>query len=337
MVAFQVSVTMPVYNAASFVQQAVESALAQPQTAEVIIVEDLSTDNSWYVCQQLAAKYERVHVYRHPDGNNHGCSASRSLAIQKSTCEYVAFLDADDFYLPNRFALAEQMFEADPELEGVYEAIGMYVEDEASLQRWKEAGREETTLHTMTKRVPPEELFFTLVTHRAGSFHVNGSVLNRHVFDKIGYFIQDLPLHMDEVFFIKAAALAKLMPGCLDRPVAMWRVHDHNRISAYRPESLIYEMKLKFWYSLWDWSMTHLTPEQQELLLQAMIKEAKFRSRLNRPVPKRFYSLQQRIQLMALPFSYPAVLREPTFWKAFPPDLHHWLDRLQAEPSLKKE
>lgn len=90
---FQISVTIPVYNTADFVEQAVESALIQPQTEEVILVEDASSDNSLDVCQKLAAVNKRVHLFHHPDGGKHGCSASRSLAVQKSTCEYIAFLE----------------------------------------------------------------------------------------------------------------------------------------------------------------------------------------------------------------------------------------------------
>jgi len=324
-----VSVTIPVFNAAEFVRQAVESVLIQPEVVEVVLVEDSSTDASWEVCQKLAVEYPKIHLYRHPDGKNHGCSASRNLAVQRSTCEYIAFLDADDFYLPNRFKKAKQMFEADSELDGVYEAIQMYVEDEASLQRWKKAGRAIGALHTVTKRVLPEDLFSVLVNGGSGSFTVDGLVLKRTVFDKIGFFNQDLPLHMDDIFFIKAAALAKLMPGSLDKPVAMWRVHDHNRISAQRPKSMIYKMKLIFWYTLWEWSLTRLTREQQRMLMQALVKEAKFRLRFDQPFPGHLSGLQQRIQLLLLPFNYPKVMLQSIYWRAFLISPDFWLGKLR--------
>ena len=53
---FEVSVVIPVYNAAAFVTQAVESALAQPEVREVVLVEDCSPDDSLAVCRQLAEK-----------------------------------------------------------------------------------------------------------------------------------------------------------------------------------------------------------------------------------------------------------------------------------------
>ena len=63
-----ISVIIPVYNAAKFVEEAVESALAQPETSEVILVEDGSPDNSFEVCRALTEKYPKVTLMQHPGG-----------------------------------------------------------------------------------------------------------------------------------------------------------------------------------------------------------------------------------------------------------------------------
>ena len=83
---FEVSVVIPVYNAAAFVTQAVESALAQPEVREVVLVEDCSPDDSLAVCRQLAEKYPQVNLFQHPGGVNRGAGPSRNLGITKSTC-----------------------------------------------------------------------------------------------------------------------------------------------------------------------------------------------------------------------------------------------------------
>src|SRR5664280_852453 len=131
-----VSVIVPVYNAEKFVHDAVASALQQPETGEVILVEDGSTDGSLRVCKELAEKYEKVFLYQHPDGINLGAGTSRNLGIQESNCEYIAFLDADDLYLPGRFSSAREIFKTEPSIDGVYEALGEYVENEAARERW---------------------------------------------------------------------------------------------------------------------------------------------------------------------------------------------------------
>ena len=97
---FRISVIIPVYNAADFVANAVQSALDQPETVEVLLIEDGAPDNSLEVCQALTEQYETVRLYRHSGGVNLGAGASRNLGMQNSTEDFIAFLDADDFWLP---------------------------------------------------------------------------------------------------------------------------------------------------------------------------------------------------------------------------------------------
>ena len=130
---FEVSVVIPVYNAAAFVTQAVESALAQPEVREVVLVEDCSPDDSLAVCRQLAEKYPQVNLFQHPGGVNRGAGPSRNRGITKSTCPFIAFLDADDFYLPGRFAAARSVFERQADCDGVYDAVGMYYKTKSAV------------------------------------------------------------------------------------------------------------------------------------------------------------------------------------------------------------
>ena len=67
----KVSVVIPVYNAENFLETAVESALSQPEVAEVLLVEDKSPDNSLTVCKRLTQKYPNVRLLQHSDGKNH--------------------------------------------------------------------------------------------------------------------------------------------------------------------------------------------------------------------------------------------------------------------------
>ena len=192
----------------------------------------------------------------------------------------------------------------------------MHIENDAGAQRWLSAERSQEQLHTMTKRIPPEGLFEALVEGKSGGFSIDGLVLKRKVIERTGFMDEDLPLHQDSALIFKAAGVAKLMPGSLEEPVAMWRVHDHNRISAPRPKSAVYKMKLKYWYALWKWSRTHLSLPRQNLLSQALIDNARYQSRFDTPFPKRLYGLQKRVQLLLFPFDYPAMLGERFYWRA---------------------
>src|SRR5690349_14845174 len=94
----KVSVIIPVYNAAKFLRQAVESAVHLPEVAEIVLVEDRSPDNALQICGELVREFSKVKMYQHPNNENRGAGASRNLGIEKSTFPYVAFLDADDRY-----------------------------------------------------------------------------------------------------------------------------------------------------------------------------------------------------------------------------------------------
>jgi glycosyltransferase involved in cell wall biosynthesis len=102
----KVSVVTPVYNAAEFVRRAVESALEQEQTVQVVLVEDGSTDNSLAICSQLADQYPPVELVRHT---------------------------------------AQKLLGSDTGIDGVYEAIGVHCQDDESRRKWSQKGDGELT------------------------------------------------------------------------------------------------------------------------------------------------------------------------------------------------
>ena len=94
-----VSVIIPSYNTASLIRRALQSALAQSlQSLEVVVVDDASTDDSVAVLREFAD--ERVKVFVLP--TNQGAGAARNRAIEESSGKWVAVLDSDDWYAPNR-------------------------------------------------------------------------------------------------------------------------------------------------------------------------------------------------------------------------------------------
>ena len=161
----KISVIIPVYNAEKYITQAVESALQFEEVYEIIFVEDQSPDNALVVCQELSSKHNRVKLYQHSDKGNHGAGASRNLGIEKSTGDFIAFLDADDYYLPNRFDAERELFK-NPDVEGVYGAIGVhYYSDKAKEQYYKVFGDRLTTVY---KKQDPKDVF-------PGQLNMNGS------------------------------------------------------------------------------------------------------------------------------------------------------------------
>lgn len=85
------------------VKKSVLSVVNQKCVRAVLLVEDGFTDKSFSVCLELAELFHKVKVFRHDDGRNLGAGAIRDVGAQHSISEVVAFLDADDIYLPSRF------------------------------------------------------------------------------------------------------------------------------------------------------------------------------------------------------------------------------------------
>lgn len=302
---FKVSVIIPVYNAAAYVTQAVESALAQPETAEVLLIEDGSPDNALQVCEELASKYDKVRLLRHPNGENRGAGASRNLGMRNAKFDFIAFLDADDFYLPSRFSVASAIFDENPACEGVYEATGMLVEDDQSMRRWKESGKIEGGLTTVTKTISPTNLAEELILGDAGYFHIDGLVVKKSVIEKSGYMDETLVLHQDSEFCVRAAAVSMLYPGRLDHPVAIRRVHDQNRISSPRSQMKQFTDRMNYWISLYRWAKSNLGKDKQELILKSTIKFArthKYFTNFPRSVfPTRLIWFTRSLRLLAYP------------------------------------
>jgi len=100
-----VTIVTPVYNAARWLPETLEAVRAQTLTSwEQILVDDGSTDESVFIEQLAVAKYYRVRLLRTP--HNIGPSAARNLALDAARGRFIAFLDADDLWLPEKLALS---------------------------------------------------------------------------------------------------------------------------------------------------------------------------------------------------------------------------------------
>ena len=107
----RVSVIIPVYNCDGYISQAIDSILAQTyQSYEIIVIDDGSTDNTR---KAMEPYMETIHyVYQ----ENQGVSAARNHGIDLARGELIAFLDADDFFLPDKLTAQLRVFDAQPNL-----------------------------------------------------------------------------------------------------------------------------------------------------------------------------------------------------------------------------
>jgi glycosyltransferase involved in cell wall biosynthesis len=96
-----ISIITPNYNCSRFISNAIESVLVQTyKNWEMLIVDDCSTDGSYEMALGYAAKDNRIKVCRM--GKNSGAAIARNKAIELSQGEYLAFLDSDDLWFPEK-------------------------------------------------------------------------------------------------------------------------------------------------------------------------------------------------------------------------------------------
>lgn len=114
----KVSVIMPAYNRAALIGRAIESVLTQPMDdLELIVVDDGSTDGT----RQALSDYqdERLHVLFFEQ--NRGIGAARHAGVSLAVGEWVAFLDADDRWLPEKLALDLSALQRHPEIDLLFD------------------------------------------------------------------------------------------------------------------------------------------------------------------------------------------------------------------------
>jgi len=98
---FLLSLVVPVYNVAPYLERCLASLAAQdPDGVEIVLVDDGSTDDSPAILARYAAQHPQMHVIRQPNG---GLSAARNTGMDHAGGEYLAFVDSDDWIEPGYY------------------------------------------------------------------------------------------------------------------------------------------------------------------------------------------------------------------------------------------
>jgi len=124
----RVSVVIPVYNGERYLQRAIDSVLAQTYSdVEIVVIDDGSTDGSPAMLREYG---DRLRVHHQANCGNVGLV--RNTGIDRSHGEFVAFLDQDDWWLPEKLALQVQAMRASDSIGLVHTAVTDFDDDGCS-------------------------------------------------------------------------------------------------------------------------------------------------------------------------------------------------------------
>jgi glycosyltransferase involved in cell wall biosynthesis len=237
-----VSVVIPTYNSGTFLGGAIQSVLAQTYSDfEVIVVDDGSTDNTESVVHSFG---DRVCYVRQ---ENKGAGAARNHGIKRSRGKYVAFLDADDLWLPGKLAAQIPLLDRDHE-------IGLIYSD------WTVVPEQGEVEPSYLRNRPSASgyVFDDLV--QCGFILTSGTVVRRSCLDDVGYFDETLSIAQDYDLWLRICYRSKV--GLVNTPLVIKRNQDGNLSSNLTKTGaeriLLFEKALK--------EFSDMTPRSRRLV-----------------------------------------------------------------------
>jgi glycosyltransferase involved in cell wall biosynthesis len=204
-----VSVIIIFLNGEKFIREAIGSVFTQTyENWELILVDDGSKDGSSEIARNYAKQQQgRVRYLEHPQHQNRGMSASRNLGLRNAKGEYIAFLDVDDVWLPQKLEHQTAILRAHPDVGMVYGATQYWHSWTGNTEDLQRDHVPELGVHTNTVVNPPALLTLLHPLGHATAPCPSDILLRREVADGIGGFdeaFQDIyQLYEDQAFLAK--------------------------------------------------------------------------------------------------------------------------------------
>lgn len=202
-----VSVVIPTYNNARYVRAAIESVLAQTFTdIEVIVIDDGSEDNTE---DELRPVRDRIRCIRQ---ENQGAAAARNRGIAEANGEFIAFLDSDDLWLPEKLAGQMDTLAQHPDFP-VAHTDSLVIDADAHILK-PSANRKRQSRNGMVF----EELFMSSIS----VILTSTVVIHHRCFEEIGVFDPAFPVFQDYDFFLRLSFRYPVY--FIDKPLVKYRL-----------------------------------------------------------------------------------------------------------------
>jgi glycosyltransferase involved in cell wall biosynthesis len=202
----KVSVIIPTYNRAGLIARAIDSVLVQTfKDFELIIIDDGSKDNTKEAIKPFEGKIK--YIYQ----NNGGISNARNRGIQESSGQYIAFLDSDDYWAPQKLEVQVKILDENPRVGIVYARMPI-VNEHGEILGMKPNGISGKNFQELLRVW--------------GDLPTSSVMTRRECFDRVGVFDNDLPPMEDIDMWLRIAHSYEIYEVEGQTLAYYWR-HDH--------------------------------------------------------------------------------------------------------------
>jgi len=208
-----VAVIMPFLNTEEFLEEAIQSVVHQTMPCwELILVDDGSTDRSGEIARRYAERDPaRIRLLRHPDRASHGSSAARNLGLANARGSWIALLDSDDVWLPDKLERQLALLEQNPTVDVLYGRTRQWYGWTGKLDDRRRDVTPRLGVRPLTVMEPPDllELCLKCVATLPATSSI---VVRRSVVDRTGVFEEAFrDVYDDQVFYAKLFLEARAM------------------------------------------------------------------------------------------------------------------------------
>jgi glycosyltransferase involved in cell wall biosynthesis len=230
-----VSAIIPVYNGSCYITKSIKSVLSQTyQNIEIIVVDDGSRDSTYEKIKPYLGRLK--YIYQ----KNQGASAARNKGIMNSAGEYVAFLDHDDIWLPEKIEIQINQMLEHPEIGMVHSNCGFIDADDNHLDgiNWPIGAQGKCF----------KELFIQ------NKIMILTVVIRRACLDRVGFFDEGIKYCEDRELWLRLSH--KFPIGYIDKCLAYYRIHDsnmsHKRVEHFNYRLKMYKKMLRIYPDVWN-------------------------------------------------------------------------------------
>lgn len=237
---FKVSILIPCYNSERFIGATLQSCIQQQYTnIEIIVVDDGSTDKSADIVKDWATQYSNIYLYTQP---NSGVCRARNYAFEKSTGDYILYLDADDLISPDLISSQINLFQENVDNTIVISSWGRFY---SSIEDFKIEPQ-----FVYKNYESSIELIEDLLN--GGMLGLTCFLTPRSIIEKAGIWNENLSINTDGEFFMRVLANARIIKFSPHGHL-YYRSNISNSISRRKPTEskgasllLSYKLTLKY-------------------------------------------------------------------------------------------